>query len=70
MVEQTARQICALDLEAKGFSRDLIPDLTDRFWPVVANEIRRGVTIIGEWPFRIEEIESLAAEFQALRPPE
>ncbi|MBS7544748.1 hypothetical protein [Ancylobacter oerskovii] len=67
-LEQTARRICALDLEGKGFPQPTIPQLVDRFWPVVANEIRQGVSLVGEWPFTGEQIEAWSVEYRTLRP--
>jgi len=63
--EQTAREICILDLKAKGVPECEIPELVDRFWPVLANEIRAGV-VDGIWPFTAEQIESLDAEYRQL----
>ncbi|GAB4072576.1 hypothetical protein GCM10028812_50860 [Ancylobacter sonchi] len=68
MLEQTARRICTLDLQGKGFLPDQIAQRVDRFWPVVANEIRQGVVLVGEWPFSAEEIEELSAEYRTLMP--
>ncbi|MBS7544324.1 hypothetical protein [Ancylobacter oerskovii] len=67
-LEQTARRMCGLDLHQRGFPLDEAESLADRFWPVVANEIRQGVTLVGEWPFTVEEINVLTAEYQALNP--
>jgi hypothetical protein len=39
--------------------------LVERFWPVLANEIRQGI-VVGEWPFTEAEIQSLSREYQAL----
>ncbi|WP_246564461.1 hypothetical protein [Ancylobacter sonchi] len=47
---------------------DQIAQRVDRFWPVVANEIRQGVVLVGEWPFSAEEIEELSAEYRTLMP--
>lgn len=63
--EETARELCAIDLRARGFDESLIPQLVDRFWPALANEIRQGI-VDGEWPFSAEEIEALSAEYRAL----
>lgn len=63
--EQTARRICALDLRAKGIAEKDIPALVDRFWPVLANEIRQGI-VVGEWPFQATDIEQLTQEYQGL----
>ncbi|MDR6954876.1 hypothetical protein J2X65_004252 [Ancylobacter sp. 3268] len=67
-LEQTARRICSLDLLEKGFLPEHIAAYVDRFWPVVANEVRQGIVLIGEWPFTAEEIEELAAEYRTLTP--
>lgn len=66
-LEQTARRICTLDLEGNGLSPETVQEMVDRFWPVVANEIRQGVTLVGEWPFTAEEIQRLSQEYQALK---
>lgn len=63
--EQTARRICELDLRAKGFDEQELPLLVERFWPVLANEIRQGI-ISGEWPFDAAHIASLTREYQIL----
>ncbi|MCK0206484.1 hypothetical protein MWN33_00375 [Starkeya koreensis] len=63
--EETARRICALDLRALGIAEREIPALVDRFWPVLANEIRQGV-VVGDWPFASGEIESLTQEYRTL----
>ncbi|MCS0493467.1 hypothetical protein [Ancylobacter mangrovi] len=63
--EQTAREICLLDLKAKGFDDQEASDLVDRFWPVLANEIREGI-IDGAWPFSAKEIEVLSEEYRNL----
>lgn len=63
--EQMARRICALDLRAKGIAERDIPALVDRFWPVLANEIRQGI-VVGEWPFQATDIEQLTQEYQGL----
>ena len=63
--EQTARRICALDLRAKGIAEKDIPALVERFWPVLANEIRQGI-VVGEWPFQATDIEQLTQEYQGL----
>lgn len=63
--EETARRICALDLRALGVADSAIPALVDRFWPVLANEIRQGV-VVGEWPFAQGEIERLTQEYRTL----
>lgn len=63
--EETARAICALDLKAKGFRDAEIPRLVDRFWPVLANEIRQGILVEG-WPFVADEIMALTREYEAL----
>lgn len=63
--EQTARQICALDLRARGVRDEDVPALVERYWPVVANEIRQGITA-GEWPFDPATVASLSKEYRAL----
>ncbi|GAB4063936.1 hypothetical protein KHC28_14320 [Ancylobacter sonchi] len=67
-LEQTARRICGLDLLQKGFLPEQIATYVDRFWPAVANEVRQGIVLIGEWPFTAEEIEKLSAEYRTLAP--
>ncbi|MBS9478912.1 hypothetical protein [Ancylobacter radicis] len=63
--EQTAREMCALDLRARGIAEDKLPDLVERFWPVLANEIRQGI-VDGAWPFEVTQIETLSAEYRAV----
>lgn len=63
--EETARRICALDLRASGIADNAIPALVERFWPVLANEIRQGVTV-GDWSFAAEEIARLTQEYRSL----
>lgn len=63
--EQTARAICALDLRARGVKDDEVPALVDRFWPVLANEIRQGI-VVGNWPFSAAEIDALTQEYRRL----
>ncbi|MDQ0511124.1 hypothetical protein QOZ99_002020 [Angulomicrobium amanitiforme] len=63
--EQTARAICTLDLKGVGVRDDEIPPLVDRYWPVLAHEIRQGVAV-GAWPFAAEEIATLSREYEAL----
>lgn len=64
-IEETARRICALDLRGKRIPEDDIPILVDRFWPVLANEIRQGV-VVGEWPFEADDIQQLTEEYRGL----
>lgn len=63
-VERTARHMCALDLRLH-VEESRIPALVDRFWPVLANEIRQGI-LDGEWPYSAKEIEALTAEYRDL----
>jgi len=63
--EQTAREICALDLRTKAIPEDEIPMLVDRYWPVLANEIRQGI-MVSAWPFAAEEIDRLTREYREL----
>ncbi|ADH90643.1 hypothetical protein Snov_3369 [Ancylobacter novellus DSM 506] len=63
--EETARRICALDLRARGIAEKDIPAMVDRYWPVLANEIRQGI-VVGEWPFQATDIEQLTQEYQGL----
>ncbi|MBS9477436.1 hypothetical protein [Ancylobacter radicis] len=63
--EETARAICGLDLRARGIRDEEVPALVDRFWPVLANEIRQGIAV-GAWPFSAAEIEALTQEYQRL----
>ncbi|MDF2620908.1 MAG: hypothetical protein K0S00_3567 [Xanthobacteraceae bacterium] len=63
--EETARRICALDLRARGIAEKDIAALVERFWPVLANEIRQGI-VVGEWPFHATDIEQLTQEYQDL----
>ncbi|WP_272481024.1 hypothetical protein [Ancylobacter novellus] len=39
--------------------------MVDRYWPVLANEIRQGI-VVGEWPFQATDIEQLTQEYQGL----
>lgn len=64
-IEQMAREICLLDLKAKGIEQSNASELVDRFWPVLANEIREGVQD-GQWPFNADEIDSLTVEYQRI----
>ncbi|QIB32379.1 hypothetical protein G3A50_00655 [Ancylobacter pratisalsi] len=64
-IEQMAREICLLDLKAKGIEEPRANELADRFWPVLANEIREGL-LDGTWPFTAAEIDSLAREYQQI----
>ncbi len=61
--EQTARAMCALDLRARGVAEEKLPALVERFWPVLANEIRQGI-VDGEWPFEAAYIEALSSEYR------
>lgn len=61
--EDTARQLCAIDLRQRGIDEDRIPDLVERFWPVLANEIRQGIAD-GVWRFSPEQIEALSSEYR------
>ncbi len=61
--EETARAICALDLRARGVRDEDVPALVDRFWPVLANEIRQGI-VVGTWPFSAQEIDALTQEYR------
>lgn len=63
--EETARELCRLDLLRIGLPENEAHPLVDRFWPVLANEIRQGI-VVGEWPFTEAEIQSLTKEYQAL----
>ncbi|WAC28336.1 hypothetical protein [Ancylobacter sp. SL191] len=63
--EETARAICALDLRARGVSDAEVPALVDRFWPVLANEIRQGI-VEGSWPFSAQDIEALTQDYRRL----
>lgn len=65
LTEQNARQICALDLRARGIRDEDVPALVDRYWPVVAMEIRQGITD-GQWPFDADTLASLSKEYRAL----
>ena len=66
--EQIARRMCAIDLEAKGFSADAIPQLVERFWPVTANEIRQGIVEGDERAFTAADIKALEDEYRSLSP--
>ncbi|MDR6952385.1 hypothetical protein J2X65_001740 [Ancylobacter sp. 3268] len=66
-LEINARRLCAIDVAAMGYPREEAAALVDRFWPVIANEIRGGVVLQGEWPFTAEEIAKLDADYRALR---
>ena len=61
--EQTARDICALDLRTRGIPDKSIAALVDRFWPVLANEIRQGIAV-DVWPFKADDIERLTREYR------
>ncbi len=62
--ETMARELCACDL--RHVVEDArIPELVQRYWPVLANEIRQGVTD-GEWPYSAEEIDALTAEYRTV----
>ncbi|GLK74649.1 hypothetical protein ACFSKM_06725 [Ancylobacter dichloromethanicus] len=63
--EDTARELCAIDLRQRGISEGRLPALVEQFWPVLANEIRQGIAD-GEWRFSPEQIEALSAEYRAL----
>ncbi len=63
--EETARELCRLDLLRIGLPEEEVRPLVERFWPVLANEIRQGI-VFGEWPFSEAEIQSLGKEYQAL----
>ncbi|MDF2619285.1 MAG: hypothetical protein K0S00_1944 [Xanthobacteraceae bacterium] len=63
--EETARELCRLDLLRMGLPENEARTLVERFWPVLANEIRQGI-VVGEWPFTEAEIQSLSREYQAL----
>lgn len=63
--EKTARELCAIDLKHQGFSEDRIPALVDKFWPVIANEIRQGIAD-GEWTFSADYLGALTEEYRAL----
>ena len=65
-LEQTARAICALDLSMARVAQVEIPRMVDRFWPVIANEARDRVPVIGQWPFTVEEIAKLSEEYHAI----
>ncbi len=56
-----ARSICA----PEASPRRTFPALVERFWPVLANEIRQGI-VVGEWPFHATDIEQLTQEYQGL----
>lgn len=61
--EQTAREMCAIDLRTRGVAEASIPGFVERFWPVLANEIRQGI-VDGEWPFEATYIDELSAEYR------
>ncbi|PZQ84714.1 MAG: hypothetical protein DI549_03675 [Ancylobacter novellus] len=63
--EQIAREICALDLRTRGVPDKSLAVLVDRFWPVLANEIRQGI-VVDIWPFNADEIERLTREYREL----
>ncbi|MDF2813429.1 MAG: hypothetical protein K0S56_4460 [Microvirga sp.] len=63
--EETARELCRLDLLGMGLPENEAQPLVERFWPVLANEIRQGI-VMGEWPFTEAEIQSLTQEYQTL----
>ncbi|GLK84670.1 hypothetical protein GCM10017653_27400 [Ancylobacter defluvii] len=47
-LEINARRLCAIDLADMGYSRDEAAAPVDRFWPVIAYEIRGGGVFRGE----------------------
>lgn len=63
--EEVARRMCAIDLRTHGVEADRIPAIVERFWPVLANEIRGGINV-GEWPFTADEIHALAEEYRRM----
>ncbi|WP_428031812.1 hypothetical protein [Ancylobacter sp.] len=63
--EDTARQLCAIDLRQRGIDEERIPELVERFWPVLANEIRQGIAD-DPWPYAVDEINSLSVEYRTL----
>ena len=65
-LEINARRLCAIDLAAMGYSKEEAAALVDRFWPVIANEIRGGVVVVGEWPFTAQEIAKLEVDYREL----
>lgn len=66
--EKTARELCAIDLKHQGVSEDRIPELVDKFWPVIANEIRQGIAD-GEWTFSPDYLEALTEAYRGLVEP-
>lgn len=63
--EETARELCRLDLLRIGLPEEEVRPLVGRSWPVLANEIRQGI-VVGEWPFSEPEIQNLSKEYRAL----
>ncbi|TCK19809.1 hypothetical protein EV667_4274 [Ancylobacter aquaticus] len=63
--EETARELCAIDLRQQGIGEERIPELMERFWPVLANEIRQGI-VDGEWSFSPGHIEAFSSEYRLL----
>ena len=64
-IEETARQLCAIDMRERGIEEARIPELVERFWPVLSNEIREGI-VDDQWNIGRAAIEALAAEYQRL----
>ncbi|MCS0501400.1 hypothetical protein [Ancylobacter mangrovi] len=60
--------MCAVDLQRVGYSGEELQGLVDTYWPVLAAEIYQGQTIEGDWPFTLEEIESLTQRYRRLVP--
>lgn len=64
-IEEAARRLCAIDLRERGIEETRIPELVERFWPVLHNEIREGI-VDDRWNMSRAHIEELAAEYQRL----
>ena len=54
-----------MDLRQRGIRDARIPELVERFWPVVANEIRQGI-FDSEGTLSAEDIATLTREYRAL----
>ena len=54
-----------MDLRQRGIRDARIPELVERFWPVVANEIRQGI-FDSEGTLTAEDIATLTREYRAL----
>jgi hypothetical protein len=61
--QTTAREICAMDLRGALVPPEDVPKLVDKFWPVVAMEIQKGV-VDPLWMLTSSELRALAEEYR------